>query len=224
MKSIVTFTFLITLLLTASTAFSYDCYERTPPPPPPSRSCPQCQAIQCRQHPPCPTRCGQCDRCAIHKRSCKKKVVHQHSYQCQTTCTVKTKQTTTVQCQLCGSRYPQGVEHYCHLVQCKKCGHVHPRDVEHRCGMVQCKSCGVFHPQGMQHYCGEVRCQFCGVHYHPGVGHHCQAQCPQGDCFRQPPPCQYPGKQCPTQGCNMRRSRAMQTSWHAWFKNQEQAL
>jgi len=234
MKSIVTFTFLVTLLLTAGTALAYDCYN--PPPPPPPAPCPQYQKMQYRQDAPCPTRCGKCDRygdrCAVQKKSCEKKVVHQHTYQCQTTCTAKTKETATVQCDLCGTRYPKGVEHYCPLVQCKKCGHVHPRDVEHRCGMVQCRSCGEFYPQGMQHHCGEVRCPSCGVHYYPGAGHNCQARYPQGDSFRRPP-CERPGKQCPaprTQGCNISRQetrqagRTSQTSWQAWFKNQEQAL
>ena len=255
MKSIFTITFLVTLLLTAGTALSYECYEKKPPQIRPC-TCSQCvkkivKKPQCRlQHQPCPTRCDKCDKCdhsRRHKPSCQKKVVHQQGYQCKTTCTKKTEQTTTVQCKLCGIRSPKDIEHYCNRVQCKSCDQIHPRDVEHRCGMTQCKTCGVQHPQNMKHHCGtvrcrtcgvhhpqdmkhrcgETRCQSCGIHYQQSVGHHCRPRsphqdCSQGDCF-QKNDCQYKSKQCATRGCNLTSKESketMETRWHAWFKNQ----
>lgn len=213
MKSIFTISFFATLfltVLTASTALSYDCYERTPPQIRPC-NCPQCQSMRHRHPQPCPTRCGQCKQCAL-SRSCNKKVVHKHTYQCQTTCTQKTEQITTVQCKLCGTRYPKGVDHYCNKIQCQRCGMVHLRDVEHRCGIVQCETCGMHYRQGMKHHCGEVRCQFCGVHYKPNIEHHCRPRCQHNDCSRGND-CRYHGKQCPTPCCN--------TSWHTWFKQKQ---
>lgn len=221
MKLIFTISCLVTLLLTAGTALSYDCYERTPPQIRPIVYS-QCQKPQCRQqHQPSPTRCGQCDtnNCRMHKPSRQKQVVHQHNYQCETTCTKKTEQIATVQCKLCGARYPKGVEHYCNKVQCKTCGQIHPRNVAHRCGTVQCRTCGVHHPQDMRHRCGasEVRSQ--------------RQDCSQGDCFqgqKNGNACRYESKrkQCSTRSCNLTRraSRAsqetMETRWHAWFKAQ----
>lgn len=205
MKSIFTITFLVTLLLTAGTALSYDCYEREAPVR--HHTCSQCQKPQCNQHHhPCPTRCGQCDKCRMHKRSCEKQVVHQQNYQCETTYTQKTEQITTVQCSLCGTSYPKGVEHYCNRVKCRSCGQIHPRDVEHRCGMVQCRTCGVHHPQGMRHRCDEDRSR--------------HQDCSQGDCFQRNA-CRYKGRQCATRNCNLpRQEETIETRWHAWFKNQ----
>ena len=231
MKSIFTITFLVTLLLTAGTALSYDCYEREPPVR--HHTCSQCQKPQCSQHhQPCPTRCGKCDKCnnsRMHKQHCQKQVVHQQSYQYKTTCTQKTEQITTIQCKLCGTRSPKGVDHYCNRAQCRSCGQIHPRDVEHRCGTVQCRTCGIHHPQDMKHRCGEIRCQSCGIHYQQSVGHHCRSRsphqdCSQGDCF-QGNACRYEGKhkQCATRGCNVtgkESQETMETRWHAWFKNQ----
>jgi len=206
MKSIFTISLLVTFLLTAGTALSYDCYERTPPQIRPY-GCSQCQKPQCRQqHQPCPTRCGQCDKCNKYR-------MHKPSYQCKTTYTKKTEQITTVQCKLCRTRYPKGVDHYCNRVQCRSCGQVHQRNVEHRCGTVQCRTCGVHYPQDMRHRCDEVRSR--------------HQDCSQGDCF-QGNACRYEGKhkQCATRGCNLtrRESRAsqetMETRWHTWFKNQ----
>ncbi len=209
MKSIFAVTFLVTMLLTAGTALSYDCYERNPPQIRPCASS-QCQKPQCRQHhyQPCPTRCGQCDKCRMHKQRCQKQTVHQHGYQCQTTCTQKTEHVTTVQCKLCGTSYPKGVDHYCNRVQCRSCGQVHARDVEHRCGMVRCGTCGVQHPHGMRHRCGEMRSR--------------PQDCSQGDCY-QGNACRYKGKRCATRNCNPpRREETMETRWHTWFKNQMQ--
>jgi hypothetical protein len=153
----------------------------------------------------------------MHKQDCQKQVIHQQGYQCKTTYTQKTEQITTVQCRLCGTSYPKGVEHYCNRVQCRTCGQIHPRDVAHRCGMVQCRTCGIQHPQGMRHRCGEreVRSRY--------------QDCSQGDCF-QGNACRYEGKrkhkQCAIRSCNLthRESRAsqetMETRWHTWFKNQ----
>ncbi len=205
MKSFFTVSFLVTILLTASTALSYDCYEREAPVR--HHPCSQCQKPQCSQHhQPCPTRCGQCDKCRTHKRSCQKQVVHQQNYQCETTYTKKTEQITTV--------------------QCRSCGQIHPRDIAHRCGKVQCRTCGVHHPQGTKHHCGEVRCKSCGIHYHQNVGHHCRARCQHRDCFREnKKSCRHEGKQCATRGCNLTRKESqetMETRWHAWFKNQAQ--
>ncbi len=215
MKSIFTITFLVTLLLTAGTALSYDCYERTPPQIHPS-TCSHCQKPQCRQrHQPCSTRCGKCEKCnnfRMHNQHCQKKVVHQQSYQCKTTCTQKTEQITTIQCRLCGNSYPKGGEHYCNRVQCRGCGQIHPRNIEHRCGTVQCRRCGVHHPQGMRHHCGEA--------------HRPHQDCSQGDCY-QGNACQYQGKQkqCATRGCSLTRKESQETMenrWHTWFKNQAQ--
>ncbi|CAK8714469.1 TNFR-Cys domain-containing protein [Candidatus Electrothrix laxa] len=233
MKSIFTISFLVTLLLTAGagTALSYDCYERTPPQIRPY-TCSQCQKPQCNQPPqPCSTRCGQCDKCnksRIYKPSCQKKVKHRHSYQCETTCTKKTEQITTIQCKLCGTRYQKGVEHYCNRAQCRSCGQVHPRDVAYRCGIVQCRTCGQTHSREIEHRCGTVQCNTCGIQYPQGMRHRCDEvrtrhqDCSQGDCF-QGNTRRYEGKQCATRGCNFTRKESketMETRWHTWFKNQ----
>jgi hypothetical protein len=222
MKLIFTISFLVTLLLTAGTALSYDCYERNPPKIRPY-ACSQCQKPQCRQqHQPDPTRYGQCDKsnnCRMHKPSCKKQVVHQHSYQCKTTCTKKTEPITTVQCRSCGQIHSRDVQHRCGMVQCRTCGQAYQQNIEHRCSTVQCRTCGVHHPQGMRHRCGEdeVRSQ--------------HQDCSQGDCFqgqKNGNACRYEGKhkQCATRGCNLTHKASqesretMETRWHAWFKAQ----
>ena len=213
MKSFFMISFFVTLLLTAGPAFSYDCSEKNPPQIRPC-ACSQSQKPQCRQqHQPCPTRCGQCDKCNNSR-------MHKKSYQCKTTCSQKTERVTTMQCKLCGIHHPKDVEHYCDRAQCRSCGQIHPRDVAHRCGLVQCRTCGVQHPQDMRHRCGEIRNQ--------------HQDCSQGDCF-QGNACRYESKhkryegkhkQCATRSCNLtrRESRAsqetMETRWHAWFKNQ----
>ncbi len=234
MKSIFTISFLVTILFSAGTAFSYNCDAPAPPQVQPC-TCSLCQKQyqkpQCNLHQPCASRC---DKCAAQKKTCKKKVVHKDRYQCKTTCSTKTehKHITTVQCKLCGAHHPKGVDHYCNKVQCKSCGQIHRRDVEHRCGTVQCRTCGVHHPQGMKHYCGKIRCQSCGTHYHQSVGHHCRSHsphqdCSQGDCF-QKNACRHEGqqgkhRQCATRDCNATHKESketMETRWHNWFNNQ----
>ena len=215
MKSFFTISFFVTLLFTAGTAFSYQCDIPAPPKIQPC-TCSLCQP----QKSQCKSKCNKCDKRAVRKQPCKKKIVHKNSYQCKTTCTAKTEQVTTVQCKLCGTHHPKGVDHYCNKVQCRSCGQVHQRGVAHHCGVIQCRNCGIHHQQGMEHRCGEVRCQFCGVHYHPSVGHHCRARCQQYDCSQQANSCRAEGKQCSTRGCRITHKETKETRWHNWFKNQ----
>ncbi|MCI5211160.1 MAG: hypothetical protein D3910_20790 [Candidatus Electrothrix sp. ATG2] len=227
MKSLVTISFLVTFLLTAGTAFSYDCYEKAPPQVRPC-TCSKCEKTHCRQH-SSTCRCRECcETCATRKQDCKKKITHRQSYQCETTYTKRTEHVTTVQCKFCGTRHPKGVDHYCNRVQCRSCGQIHPRNVEHRCGRVQCRTCNQMHPRDVEHRCGTVRCKTCGVHHPQGMRHRCgeirsqYQDCSQGDCF-QGNGCRYEAKpkQCATRNCNVSKE-TMETRWHAWFQNQKQ--
>ncbi len=222
MKSIFAVSFFVTLLFPAGTAFSYQC--DIPAPPPQVQPCSlgqqkQCKEPQCRQHYRSGKKCN-CNkraRCTTQKKPCREKIVRKDSYQCKTcktTCSTTTEQINMVQCRLCGTRYPKGVDHYCNKVPCKSCGQIYPRGVEHRCGMKQCRTCGTQYKKKKQHDCGEIRCQSCGVSYHPRFEHHCRTRQQQNnDCSQ--------GKQCSTQqGCSITHKEARETRWHKWFKNQ----
>lgn len=215
MKSFFTISFLISMLFTASTAFSYDCYGRNPPEIRPCAYPPRYQEPQYGQQQPRPSRCD-CGRRYAGCNSCRKNAAYQgdrQGYQCEITYTQKKEQIKTVRCRLCGTRYPEGVEHYCNRVQCRTCGQMHARDIEHRCGAVQCRTCGVHYQQGMRHRCGETRSR--------------RQDCSQGDCY-QGNTCRYESRhrgsvrQCATRNCNPPRKETRETRWRTWFKDQVQ--
>ena len=242
---------LVSLFFTAGAALSYDCYEKNPPPPPAQPCvCPQyqeCRQVQYKkQKQPCPSSCvercdrtvstnpfnyDQCDRPVVRKASYvkKKKAPRYSTYQCQTEYTEKTEQVTTVQCKLCGTRCPKGVNHRCNTVQYDPCKKKQPVNVVYQCDTKRCGTCGKQYRQGRKHNCCKVRSQSCDTRYQPAGRYEGYAyrtgyrKNQKKDCFRKNSCRQDCGQYAP-RNCDLPRNDTMERRWQKWFTVQEQRI